>query len=457
MNQQRILWGCAIVFVIVVTFGAITTTFTDLSTPRKVADKKTGATPSVRSKVLETFSPGISGELQEDELITVCCNQSCSVSVEVHKISQNGTTRYEVNKEDVSSEEQLTLFQWFANYLNLQPNKTDSMKSMNAQCQDMVEKLQQEEEEREMKGEEEVDDFIQEISGNNSEEYEFMPVKIHEVLEKLTTSTVEYHPDHRKVPVWLVLLMTTLMAACAGIGALPYFCIKTLSEFWSGISNSVACGVMLAAGFDLIKEGQPYGAVHVIIGIVCGTVFVHWLHQFLHKYEDVKFEHLKGVNARKLLVFVSIMAAHAIGEGAGVGVSFSGRRGWTQGLIVTLAIGIHNIPEGLATATVLIGRGCKPRQALMWTLLTAAPQPLFAVPAFIFVESFKACLPIAMGFAAGCMMWIVFSELLPEALEKCEHSVVASVTCIAAAWLEGLGMLLNAVENPNNTLSVPNW
>ncbi|KAK3258615.1 hypothetical protein CYMTET_32347, partial [Cymbomonas tetramitiformis] len=31
----------------------------------------------------------------------------------------------------------------------------------------------------------------------------------------------------------------------------------------------------------------------------------------------------------------------------------------------------------------------------------------------------QALLPIAMGFAAGCMIWMVFAELLPEALEVC--------------------------------------
>lgn len=33
-----------------------------------------------------------------------------------------------------------------------------------------------------------------------------------------------------------------------------------------------------------------------------------------------------------------------------------------QGVLVTLAIGLHNIPEGLAIATVLVARGVSPRQ-----------------------------------------------------------------------------------------------
>lgn len=55
------------------------------------------------------------------------------------------------------------------------------------------------------------------------------------------------------------------------------------------------------------------------------------------------------------------MAAHAFGEGSGVGVSFSGPAGWQQGVLVTIAIGLHNIPEGLAVATVMVARGTPPR------------------------------------------------------------------------------------------------
>jgi len=36
---------------------------------------------------------------------------------------------------------------------------------------------------------------------------------------------------------------------------------------------------------------------------------------------------------------VGIMTAHSLGEGSGVGVSFSGAKGWAQGQLVALAIG----------------------------------------------------------------------------------------------------------------------
>lgn len=142
----------------------------------------------------------------------------------------------------------------------------------------------------------------------------------------------------------------------------------------------------------------------------------------------------QGADARKALLIIGVMAAHAFGEGSGVGVSFSGPRGWAQGLLVTIAIGLHNIPEGMAVATVMVARGTPPKKALFWTLLSSMPQGIVAVPSYMFVESFSGVLPVALGFAAGCMLYIVFAELIPDALEAADSSHVACAATLSAAW-----------------------
>ena len=92
---------------------------------------------------------------------------------------------------------------------------------------------------------------------------------------------------------------------------------------------------------------------------------------------------------------------------------------------MTVAIGLHNVPEGLAVATVLVAKGISPSHAFWWTLATSLPQPLLALPSFMFVDAFQALLPLALGFAAGCMVWIVFAELLPDALADAPHPQVS--------------------------------
>lgn len=48
------------------------------------------------------------------------------------------------------------------------------------------------------------------------------------------------------------------------------------------------------------------------------------------RYEVDSFEQLAGSDARKVILFLAVMAVHAVGEGGGVGVSFAGDRGWAQ-------------------------------------------------------------------------------------------------------------------------------
>lgn len=44
-------------------------------------------------------------------------------------------------------------------------------------------------------------------------------------------------------------------------------------------------------------------------------------------------------------------------------------------------------------------------------------QPIVAVPSFICADAFSKFLPFCTGFAAGCMIWMVVAEVLPDAFK----------------------------------------
>ncbi|KAF2544219.1 hypothetical protein F2Q68_00033066 [Brassica cretica] len=82
--------------------------------------------------------------------------------------------------------------------------------------------------------------------------------------------------SHSKVSVSTVVLFTLAMAAATGLGAVPFFFVE-LDPQWAGICNGMAAGVMLAASFDLVKEGQEHGSGNwVVTGILAGGLFI-WL------------------------------------------------------------------------------------------------------------------------------------------------------------------------------------
>ncbi|KAF5737308.1 putative metal ion transporter [Tripterygium wilfordii] len=256
--------------------------------------------------------------------------------------------------------------------------------------------------------------------------------------ESIITGQGERKGSYNRVSVSTVALFTLAMAGATGLGAVPFFFVE-LDPQWAGICNGMAAGVMLAASFDLIQEGQEHGAGSwVVFGILAGGIFILLCKKLLEQYGEVSMLDIKGADAAKVVLVIGIMTLHSFGEGSGVGVSFAGSKGFTQGLLVTLAIAVHNIPEGLAVSMVLASRGVSPQNAMLWSVITSLPQPIVAVPAFICADAFNKFLPFCTGFAAGCMIWMVAAEVLPDAFKEASPSHVASAATISVAFMEAL-------------------
>ena len=105
----------------------------------------------------------------------------------------------------------------------------------------------------------------------------------------------------------------------------------------------------------------------------------------------------------EMLLIVGVMTVHSFTEGVAIGVSFETAETLD---VIALAIAVHDVPEGLAISLVLVPRGVTVRRAAAWSVFSSLPQPLMAVPAFVFVKTFEPLLPIGLGFAAGAMLWM---------------------------------------------------
>lgn len=232
--------------------------------------------------------------------------------------------------------------------------------------------------------------------------------------------------------VWIVLVAALITALATGLGALPFLFVRNISPHAMSMANAVAAGLMFAATHSLIAEGIALSAGRLILGLLIGLFGIVLAKHFLDDKDGGDIGTLSGLDASKAFMIIAVMTAHSFAEGVGVGVSFGGDE--KLSLFITAAIAVHNIPEGLAISLIMVPRGTPVWQAALWSIFTSLPQPLAAVPAYLFVETFQQFLPVGFGIAAGAMIWMVFSELIPDANEHASASRVGVVItlCFAA-------------------------
>jgi zinc transporter, ZIP family len=229
-----------------------------------------------------------------------------------------------------------------------------------------------------------------------------------------------------------VFLAATVTALATGLGAVPFAFVRHPTRRWLGVANALAAGAMLGASAGLVWEGVQAGAWRAALGAAAGAAFIAGTTRVLEQ-RPVHLAGLEGADALRMLLIVGVMTVHSVTEGVGVGVAFGD--GQALGVLITVAIAVHNIPEGLAISLVLVPRGVSVLRAAGWSVFSSLPQPLMAVPAFVFVEAFEPLLAAGLGFAAGAMAWMAAFQLLPEATAETRRSSVAAVAGLAAALM----------------------
>ena len=114
------------------------------------------------------------------------------------------------------------------------------------------------------------------------------------------------------------------------------------------------------------------------------------------------------------------IALHNVPEGMVIGASFARTAQETLlnrgGLTMAIVIGLHNIPEGMAVAVPLISGGMPKWRAVVITALTGFPTVLGAVLGFTVGAMGPVALALSLSFASGAMLYVVFGEILPQAI-----------------------------------------
>lgn len=218
-----------------------------------------------------------------------------------------------------------------------------------------------------------------------------------------------------------VLLTALGVGGATVIGAVIGFMFKNISHKFSDIILSFAAGVMLAAAVIglILPSLRDGGSLFVTIGgIFCGAVCVNIIDKVvphLHKLTGIDYENHpeKQAELNKVLLFVIAIGIHNLPEGIAAGVGF-GSENVSQALTVALGIALQNIPEGMVIIAPMIGLGISKRRTFLIAVITGAVEVVGTFVGYFAVTISTAVLPFALAFAGGTMLYVVSDEMVVE-------------------------------------------
>jgi ZIP family zinc transporter len=231
--------------------------------------------------------------------------------------------------------------------------------------------------------------------------------------------------------VLILLLAASATTLATGLGAIPVFFLRARASVWEPALWGLAAGVMTVASIvGLLKPALDEGSTTAVAsGLAAGIAFLA-LARVALRGPDVHVGQLRGADVRISILVFSVLFVHSLPEGFAIGTAYASDVAGLS-LFVILAIGLQNIPEGTSVAIPMSEAGFSRRQQFWAAVLTSAPQPLGAAIAFLLVETIQGLLPVSFAFAAGAMLALVATDLLPRTLR-------------ARGWRGPLGALAGA-------------
>lgn len=225
---------------------------------------------------------------------------------------------------------------------------------------------------------------------------------------------------------WVMVIYALISDLSTGLGILPLLFFRNITPRVFGILSGISGGMMLGASFTVIvDEGFKSSIFLTMIGLILGAWFVYYSSEKFNDHE-IKFENLSQRDAKIAFLTFIVLFIHSFPEGIAIGMGFNGSEPLKIGSILSIAIAIHNIPEGLMIALMMYPRGISLGKCFVYAILSSLPQPVAAIPSFFIGHLLWWTIPLGLGFAAGAMIYLTISEILPESLEKTSKNIVAS-------------------------------
>lgn len=217
---------------------------------------------------------------------------------------------------------------------------------------------------------------------------------------------------------WHVIVYSLLGGVVSLIGGILILRSEKSAKALAKYATPFAAGALLAAVFlDLLKEGIHEGeAENVLLAALVGILlffiaerFLHWFHHHHHEHEGKHTDPTTG-----LIVLGDTL--HNALDGVAIAAAFL--VSVPTGIVTTLAVAAHEIPQEIGDFGLLLHKGMARRKVLLVNIISALATTIMAVVTFALGSSESLPNGILLGLSAGFLLYIAMSDVIPSIHEN---------------------------------------
>lgn len=218
---------------------------------------------------------------------------------------------------------------------------------------------------------------------------------------------------------YLQLVALTLIGGVFSlIGGIVLLGKHNMADKLAQYATPFAAGALLAAVFlDLLKDGLEQTTTSTVLmaclaGILLFFLAERFLHWFHHHHQH---DHDDGDSVTKPLIIIGDTVHNAL-DGVAIAAAFLVSP--ATGVITTIAVAAHEIPQEIGDFGLLLSKGMSRRKVLLVNVISALATTVFAVITFALGSAEVLPIGFLLGLSAGFLLYIAMSDVIPEIHEN---------------------------------------
>ena len=199
---------------------------------------------------------------------------------------------------------------------------------------------------------------------------------------------------------------------------------KLLLGFASGVMVAASIWSLLIPSLEMGNEAGGITWLPAAVGFVLGILFLLLLDTLiphLHIGADKPEGMTRNCQWKRTTMLSVAVTLHNIPEGMAVGVILASAMAegaaipMSAAWALAIGIAIQNFPEGAILSMPLHSEGMSKGKSFLIGALSGIVEPIASILTILLIGFISPALPYLLAFAAGAMMYVVVEELIPEA------------------------------------------